>query len=397
MKKVAIVLTFIASPLLALPFIINEVHHRQPYAYVLLSLFMALVAFLYPPTHDLWRHNMMYYSYVLYPADSLIVTQNGSDYVLYSISSLFAKYEIPFEYVRFLFVFFSYLMYFKVFRAVVSQNLSLIRNTTDYVNCFWLMFFLIPFFDICCGLRQGFAVALYTYGVYLFYLKDKKLWGCVFLLLSVFTHFSMISVLPIVFLVKLRAFQIDVKRALVLAVVAYAISLSLFGYLNSTVEAFDEQSTYTTGSQGVGSDAEAARSIQSHITYAVYYCMAIPLIYFALKSKISNRRIANVTNWLLVLCGLVLPYFTVSIRYVFIFAIVSIPLFIANIKSTKNRLFRIEFLFVFLSFGIRAFHERHAILNLSKEYYIATPVPVILIQEYDKTWLLTTENDWINW
>ena len=194
----------------------------------------------------------MYYSYVQHPADSLFVTQNGLDYVLYSLTALFAKCNIPFEYVRFLLVFFSYVIYFKVFKEVAAQNTILRGSSTNYVNCFWLMFFFIPFFDICCGLRQGFAVALYTYGVYLFYLKGKTCLGCVFLLLSVFTHFSMISVLPLVFLVKFKPFQINIKLALVLAVVAYAISLALFGYLNNSVEAVGEQSTYTTGSQGVG-------------------------------------------------------------------------------------------------------------------------------------------------
>lgn len=397
MKKVAIILTFIASPLLALPFIIHEVHHRQPYAYVLFSLFLALVAFLYPPTHDLWRHNMMYYSYVQHPADSLFVTQNGLDYVLYSLTALFAKCNIPFEYVRFLLVFFSYVIYFKVFKEVAAQNTILRGSSTNYVNCFWLMFFFIPFFDICCGLRQGFAVALYTYGVYLFYLKGKTCLGCVFLLLSVFTHFSMISVLPLVFLVKFKPFQINIKLALVLAVVAYAISLALFGYLNDSVEAVGEQSTYTTGSQGVGSDYVASRSIRSHITHAIYYCMAIPLIVFTLKGRIPESKMYYLANWLLVLCGLMLPYYTVTTRYVLIFMTISIPMFIANCTSTKTLLFRLEFLFVFLTFGIRAFHERHTILNLSKEYYIAAPVPVILVQEYDKTWLFTTQNDWINW
>ena len=113
---------FLICPFLVIPFIINEIRrgHNEPTLYMMLSLIMSLCAFLSPPFADLYQHAQVYKFYNTVESDS-IIRSNGQDYILYTISSLFARYGIPFEWVRTIFVFISYQINFAIFRFFVAS------------------------------------------------------------------------------------------------------------------------------------------------------------------------------------------------------------------------------------------------------------------------------------
>ena len=57
------IILFFMSPLLSFPLIMYYIYLQRKYAYTFLALFLGFVALLYAPTHDLFRHNLLYYDF----------------------------------------------------------------------------------------------------------------------------------------------------------------------------------------------------------------------------------------------------------------------------------------------------------------------------------------------
>ena len=62
-NKITTLFLFFFSPLCALPCIFVEIYNRKKYAITLLSLFLAICAYMYIPSGDLYRYWLRYKEY----------------------------------------------------------------------------------------------------------------------------------------------------------------------------------------------------------------------------------------------------------------------------------------------------------------------------------------------
>lgn len=191
-------------PFLVIPFIINEIRkgHNEPTLYMMLSLIMSLCAFLSPPFADLYQHAQVYKFYNTVESDS-IIRSNGQDYILYTISSLFARYGIPFEWVRAIFVFISYQINFALFRFFVTLVPELITNKKLFFLVFLCFYLSVPFIWIVNGLRSATADYLMIYAWLMSY-RCQRIRSVIFVLLSVWMHFSCFVFIPFILLTMFR-------------------------------------------------------------------------------------------------------------------------------------------------------------------------------------------------
>lgn len=126
------------------------IYLQRKYAYTFLALFLGFVALLYAPTHDLFRHNLLYYDFAGESISGIVFRQ---DVLLYTLIAWFAKWNINFEIIRFLFVFFSYQMYFSLFYSIQRKNTSLNNKRISFL----LFLLFIIFYTLFCDMLWATA------------------------------------------------------------------------------------------------------------------------------------------------------------------------------------------------------------------------------------------------
>lgn len=111
---------------------------------------MGLCAMLWPPTGDLYRHNMTYFDFHEMSVDQFLdFMELRFDFVLYVVSFSFAQISIPFEFIKFLFVFIAYKLTFCVFEDCLCRNPHIGRlNAVG----FFIVFFFSSVFYHCAGI-----------------------------------------------------------------------------------------------------------------------------------------------------------------------------------------------------------------------------------------------------
>ncbi|WP_159106340.1 EpsG family protein [Bacteroides faecichinchillae] len=355
-----------------------------------MALFLGFIALLYAPTHDLFRHNLLYYDYVGEATTGIVFRQ---DVLLYTLTAWFAKWNINFEIIRFLFVFLSYQMYFSLFYSIQRKNSYLNNNKKISFLLFLLLLFSIRFFVICCGLRQGLATAFAVFGVYKLLIENRKV-GYVFLLLAPLTHLSLIIAFVGVLIIKY--INISFKVGLFLAIVLYLLSMTLMNYLSSFLggDVGKAVEVYTTGYWGA--DGEAAEQISLKGMIALYFnqLQMLPLLYFMYKVN-ENSKYFSFIVFSFIICAVTLPYFAVIDRMIMLFMGISVLFLIYNFNGSRLHLkvSKTALILVASFFFISLYAERYTI-RLSREYKLLTPVPYILMNNYSEQWLWNNVNNW---
>lgn len=386
-------LLFFISPLLSFPLIIYYVYHGKRYAYTFLALFLGFIALLYAPTHDLFRHNLFYYDCVSSVVDNGVVFKQ--DLILYTLTAWFAKWNINFEFIRFLFVFISYQLYFLVYLSLQEKNGFLKNSRSTSFFLFLLLLFSIRFFVICCGLRQGMATALAIYGAYVLLVENRKI-AYLFLVLAPLTHLSLLLLSLSVLLIKINVIRFNFKIGLSLAVILYWLSLVLMGYLASILggDVGNAIEVYTTGYWGSGGEAEGQISFNGLVASSFNKIQMLPLLYFLYKMEIANRYYSFVIVCF-IFCAVTLPYFAVVDRMIMLFVTSSIIYFLKNYNGSQfhGKIAKVEFVLVAIFFSISLYAERGT-MRLSREYKLLAPVPYIMSNNFSEQWLWENMDNW---
>ncbi|MFR3328879.1 MAG: hypothetical protein ACLTSL_01715 [Odoribacter splanchnicus] len=169
----ALIVLFLFSPFIA--FLFSLYMLRQNYSYThFLSFFMGLCAILFPPYADLYRHTLTYFSFWSDTSALWETILLNSDFLLTGLSCLFAKGHIPFEIVRFLFVFVCYEIYFALFKYYAFRNEWLQAHPKSLFIAFLITFALVPFIWIVNGLRQVTACTVMLWATYLIFERHKS-------------------------------------------------------------------------------------------------------------------------------------------------------------------------------------------------------------------------------
>lgn len=218
-------LLFILSPLLAFPYLVAGVFKGRSGNLLLISLVMAFVGFLFPPFADLYRHTQQYLGFVEHNHDALYFVGMQRDFIMYTMSNLFARWGVPFEYVRFIFVLVSYQVSFFLYRRLLDLK-GYADDSTESKWLFWIFFLSVPFIWIVNGLRMATACYVAVLGWYHFYYRRYVL-GVFLYLVALALHFGAMMFVPLFLAVFLPAIPFSRQSI----IIASAVILALGGIL----------------------------------------------------------------------------------------------------------------------------------------------------------------------
>lgn len=380
-----VILLFIICPLLSLPCIIYYASHQKKWAYTLLAVFMGLCAMLWPPTGDLYRHNMMYFDFQNMTLINFIdFIKLKLDFLLYTISYIFAKIGIPFEFIRFIFIFISYKLIFNIYEDI-CKNIE--ANNQIIKTIFFIFYLSVMFFVIVEGLRFGLAAILLAYGSYQYFAKHNRK-GTIYIFLSCITHFSVIPIVLIIILIKIG---LKINRALVIILSVACLICCNPTVFQAIIDILPIDSTthaaltaYITGYWG--GDFLEDHSIKYLISKYLGHITIYPLIYLVLsqKNKSKYQQLANI----LIICTC--ACFAISDTLYFRIAILFIPIGL-SLYFVKSKSYKISTTFILLfcsliSFGSQIYTYRRE-STLSREYLLVCPAPIALCNVFTEQWI----------
>lgn len=193
---ITIIIMFMLCPVFSIIYIIYNIYKGRYNGLIWLSLTMSVIAMSTPVFADLYRHTLLYFSYVNYSNYELIQSKNGNDFIFYSLTQLFANNGIPFEFISALFIFICYQISFYFFHCTIDASYA--KSWTNKVKFYvFLVFFLmVPFIAIMDGLRMGTASYIAALGWFYCYNK-KHMKGVFFYLIACATHYGSSLFLPL--------------------------------------------------------------------------------------------------------------------------------------------------------------------------------------------------------
>lgn len=383
------VMLFIICPALSFPVILYYGVCRKYWAYTMLAVFMGLCAMLWPPTGDLYRHTMDSFAFreLSVREFSYYMEVRGEsrfDFLLPLLSFLFAKAGIPFEFVRFLFIFIAYMLTFRVFEDCIRKNPGIGKMGS---TVFFIFFCSIQFFTIVMGLRFGFAVILLAYGAWQ-YLEERKLAGLLYIALSCMVHFSVIPVAMLLFLARFGVRINNFWISLLCVGAVLCLNPTVFQRVIDILPVSDGEKMIMSGYvSGYWSDEFLEdHSLKFQIAKYLSFLMMFPLLYFAFRNR-SDRPFCSFVRLLI---PVVFICYAVSVTMFFRIGLlcVSMGAFLFFSDSTVNSPFRIRLLLICacLSFAsqVYAFRREAAI---SHEYMLFYPAPVGFSSTFSGQWI----------
>lgn len=384
-----VLIIFFICPILVFPIIIyTSIKKYSSSVYSLLAIFMGLVSILWAPTADLYRHNMMYYEFKRIDFfQFLSYIDTTVDVLYYVVLYFFAKMDIHFEFIRFLFVFIAYRMTFDVYLDCVRRNPNLHTCHTSFFLIFYLS---ISFFTITQGLRYGVAISFFSYGAYFYFLHNKMKW-IIYVLLACFIHFSMFPILMVLLLAKS-----GIKITSMRIAISFFVFVAIFREesLNFLIDALPindllkiRMGYYIEGYWS--HDFLDEFSIENKISRFLEHLVMYPLLLFSFRLK-NDDKYNQFVKLLIVVVGICyLISLTLFFRISLLFVLVSLYAFSVEFGKYRRGImdFRILLFCCFLSFSSQVYKFRRE-ATISREYLLVCPLPFSFFNEFDYQWIV---------
>lgn len=392
-NKFAIIIG-ILYPLYALPWIFKGMVKNEKWAFVIFSFLMGLFAILYPPVGDFHQYTMKAATYSFLSWDQfLAIITLKLDFLLYITGYLLDKINVPFDFTRFLYNFFGYILISILYRDIRANNPILNEKR-----------FALKSLVVFVGLslvgnlfRFGFSSQLFMYGAYLVTFRENKK-GWIFVALSVFNHFSYI--IFAVFLFIFKVFRIHFSRNFIIFIGVTAVLLSgdlfidLFNMLPLPTNIIEHYSYYLDGyyakdwQNALTWKEQLARMIESCIKYIMVF------MYILLYTK-ADKKQTILTNMLMILSFVTLPFTVINGRFMGVMSYSIKIFYFKNFKSTKIFKKTLNLLFVFSLLSIlMGIWECRRQLSISREFQLVyMPSFLILTNTYDMKWIISNIDD----
>lgn len=381
-------------PLYALPWIFKGMVKNEKWAFVLFSFFMGLFAILYPPVGDFHQYTMKAATYSMLSWDQFIaIITLKLDFLLYIVGYLLDKINVPFDFTRFLYNFFGYLLISTLYRDLRANNPIL--NDKRYAAKSLIIF--VGFSLVGNLFRFGFSSQLFMYGAYLVvYRENKKGW--LFVTLAVFNHFSY-SIFAAA-LIFFRAFHIHFSRKFIIFIGVSAALLSgdlfmdVFKMLPLPTDIIEHYSYYLDGYYAKDWQDELtwkerlAGSIESCIKYIMVF------VYIILYAK-ADRKQTLLTNALMLLSFVTLPFTVINGRFMGVMAYSIKVFYFENFRNIKifRKTLNLLFVLSLMSIGMGAWSCRRQ-LSISRESQLVyMPSVVILTNTFDMKWIISNVDE----
>lgn len=386
-KYLSIIL-FILYPISSLPFIVWGVFNKEKWAFVLFSLFMGLLAMLYPPAGDLYRYAEDFNLYKTCDWETFqVLLIFKFDYLLPFLSFAIGKLGGSVELTRFIFASVSYYLLFDLFCLVLKGN-ELLDSKRIYI---YALVILVPLTFWTFLFRYYFALAFLLNGSYRWIqLRQKR--GVALIVLSVFIH---VSYLPFLFLcffsgsrfLKFHYIVVVLLCLLVLFCDTTSIGTKILFSLPFSDSLLAHIAEYIDGSQ-----SEAIATDFSFKQVIAYVISNLALLYiFFVYLKVYCQ---NITPFMCFINGILLmTLLTSSFPHIFT-RLISVILFLTKVallvwasKKLIDKYFKLIFCLTLITL-LMAYWQRRYFLSDSYMYKIFTSTSIgVLTFSYSEKWV----------
>ena len=378
-------LLFMVYPLLSLPLILKGMLDNKKWGFFFFACFMGMIGMLYPPTGDFYRYTEEYiyikdFNWEQFK-DFILIKQ---ECLLPSISYLFSRLNVPFDYSRFIYNFIAYYLLGLIYIDEINKNVHYIKRNSIYFLGMFISFSLSLYL-----FRFFFSMILYAYGTYNIVYKRKKQ-GWIFVILSILNHFSFIVFLVILILTKLLHFKFRKWIVVLMCILAFTISsdllINLFTFMPADI--VNRYSIYLDGYYaGTYLEDHSLRyRILMALSSAITYAAAIIYIITYDKKSIKN---GSIVNGVLLVTTLSSPFSAIAYRFATVLLLFIKIQFLNAFNRTRKqcKYLLILFLLTMLSniMGLWSSRREISISDLSLICYASTPQ--ILMHTYSEQWI----------
>ena len=393
-KSKAAILVGLFYPLYALPWIFKGMIRNEKWAFIMFSFFMGLFAILYPPVGDFHQYTMKAATYSMLSWNQFIaIITLKLDFLLYITGYLLDKINVPFDFTRFLYNFFGYILIGALYRDLRLNNPIL--NDKKYRLKSLIVF--VSFSLVENLFRFGFSTQLFMYGAYLVVFRENKK-GWIFVVLSVFNHFSFL--IFAVSLLVFKVFHIHFSRKFIIFIGVTAALLSgdlfmdIFKMLPLPTDIVEHYSYYLDGYYAKDWQDELTwkEQLANMISSCIMYIMV--LVYILLYSD-ENKKVTILTNSLMLLSFITLPFTVINGRFMGVMAYSIKVFYLNNFKNIKlfNKTLNMLLVLSVLSI-LMGFWNCRRQLSISRESQLVyTPSLLILTNTYDMKWIISNIDD----
>lgn len=182
-------LLFFISPVLSLPKVLAGIKEGKRSSFFLMALFMGLFAYCTMPDQDLFRHFEHFENYSTCELRDITYLDFSLSGIEVYVFSIMGKLGIHFDYFRLWTLFTGFYLLSDIFYWKTIHN-DTPYTTADFFNRYIIFLLFFDLFYTVMGLRYGFAICLYLYGVFMLIERKKMIPAVLFLISAYLFHTS---------------------------------------------------------------------------------------------------------------------------------------------------------------------------------------------------------------
>lgn len=368
---------FLISPIFSLPAIFSGIKQRKKNSLALLALFFGFFAYCTIPGQDLFRH-FEHYEYFaslnFKDITDLDFSLNGIEVYIFC---LMGKVGLHFDYFRLCTLFLGFYLLCDIFYWK-TINTTIYYSDTEYFSRFIILLLFFDLFYTVMGLRYGFALCLYLYGVFRLLERNEKLKSIVFFVLAYLFHGSFVFLAGAS--LALYYMRISKRNMLFLVILAFAAMTYFFAHYSDILGARAEW----YGSSSRVSDY-SLMTTWGLIGFAGPKLCALPFALLMLNTDVKNskwRRMAMAWFVLSLIC-LSNAVFFYRIWWGFTAIGVYMLLDLEKFHGVYERKLINKLKYAGILFLLLNTIPYHKMFTRSDYYRLFEPVPFILMENYE--------------
>lgn len=280
LRKTSLIVTilFFLSPLFALPIILLEIYNKKKYALVLFLLFLSLVAFLYPPTGDLYRYYNIYFINFKGISYNEIFDFYIFDILWYSILYILANLNLSFQFSIFIsaIIQFSIIIFFLKKNGIIDLPISIFRLLL-IVSSFLFLGLWINF-----ELRFILALSFFLLEIYLLVNRKFKYY-IIFFILSSLCHLSFLFFSFLLLTVYLFMKYVNLFTATIIVLVVNIVAIIIGTYLDQL--GFAKAGYITEQSNWAEDTSMTLKFFRDVLRGLPYYVLGLLVVFTKIKSE----------------------------------------------------------------------------------------------------------------
>lgn len=344
---------FILSPFLSVPVLLYNIYKNNRIANYLLIGLLSIISYLYIPsfTNDKLKYLVRYEDFKrmsLTEYFSYLVVTKRPDFLFESLNFIFSKLNIGIENLFFLVTFTTLCLMFKITESLLNSGLNRFSNK---LLVFVLFIVTISLQNIFSGIRFYFALSIVLTSIYFLLIEHKSKKFIVIFLIGIFTHFSMLLLLPCILVVKYFKninFKIIFGISFLFFFIPVSILQNFFEQLNLTDAYANKTDVYLTSDDQISQAIERGNSFLAFQGQLIwYYLLSLLLLFSKTSSKNVWLRLFFVTG---IVVNITYSVPVVFYRYSLVLKVFLFFYIITNFKFQKRNLI-VFYFFVLCSIG----------------------------------------------